>query len=406
MDSSFHCRLRFVNSRNVNVFHVSFCGIKRMPFPSRRSFLVAAGVIAASSLVPAPVDAKPPAFLRMFSKAKPIPEADSLMLAKEDGPWLILATTFVGDNAKTRAERTANEIREKLRLPAFIYQEEFNFTGDAGSRRQTGKRTRYANPHSYQAYAVLVGEYDAVSNPSVDKDLAALKKADLDVFRDPNEVAAEYNVDTPINTIKTWSQKLFHSRKGRTKSAMANAFVTRNPMLPDNYFQQPPVDAFVQQLNEGKPYSLLECDGKFTVVVRTFEGLGAIVDGSHSKEFTPSASRMDRFAADANKMVKRLRADGVEAYQFHDRHRSLVTVGSFDSLGRDLPGGGYEYDPGIRKVMDQYGAFSTRLARQVPGHNGVAANHAAMIPFDVQPTPIAVPKVTKRSLYSATFGRR
>jgi hypothetical protein len=337
----------------------------------------------------------------MFGKSKPIDQADSFMLTEEDGPWLLLATTFVGEDAKNRAQRTAIEIRKELRLPAFIYQEDFDFTGSAGRDNATGRSARYANPHQYQAYAVLVGEYDSVNHESVDKDLARLKSADLDAFRDPDEVAAEYNTDTPASMIKTFSEHLFKSRKGRGRNPMAAAFVTRNPLLPEGFFQQPEVDSFVRQLNDGTEFSLLKAPGKFTVVVRTFDACGTIVGAKNQDDFKPSEERMAKFARQADKMVRVLREQGEEAYQYHDRHRSVVTIGSFETLGRELPGGGFQYEPAIRRLMQQYSALNSAKSQRVPGRQGVAANHIAMIPFDVQPKPIAIPKVSKRSLYSA-----
>jgi hypothetical protein len=185
--------------------------------------------------------------------------------------------------------------------------------------------------------------------------------------------------------------------------------VTRNPILPENFFQSPTVDSFVHEMNDGLQHSLLECDGKYTVVVKTFEGLGAIVDGKAEKEFAPSEERLNRFLVAAEKMTRELRKQGVEAFQFHDRYRSLVTVGSFDYLGRELPDGRFEYAPEIRAVMEKYSAFNVRpeLARQVPsGTKGVAANGVGAIPYDIEPTPIAVPKASKRSLYGARIGTR
>lgn len=368
--------------------------------PSRRSFatLCTAAIVAGVSV---PSEAAPPSLLRMFGKAKPIDEADSFILTEEDGPWLLLATTFVGEDAKDRAQRTAIEIRNELRLPAFIYQEKFDFTGTAGQDNATGRRARYANPHQYQAYAVLVGEYDSVNHESIDKDLSRLKSADLDVFRDPDDVAAEYNTSSPAAMVKAFGEQLFKSRKGRGRNPMAAAFVTRNPLLPETFFQQPEVDSFVKQLNEGTEYSLLEADGKFTVVVRTFNACGTIIGAKNQDEFKPSEERMAKFARQADKMVQELRKQGEEAYQYHDRERSVVTIGSFDSLGRETPGGGFQYEPEIRRLMEQYSALNASRAQRVPGRQGVAANHIAMIPFDVQPTPIAIPKVSKRSLYSA-----
>ena len=369
--------------------------------PSRRSFAVAITAAALTSLSVSPADSAPPSILKLFGRAKPIDQADSFVLSEEDGPWLILASTFVGEDAKSRAQRTAVEIRKELRLPAFIYQEDFNFTGTLGQDQATGRRTRYANPHQYQAYAVLVGEYDSVSHANIDEDLARLKNADLSVYRDPDEVAAEYNTKSPASMIKAFGEQLFRTRKGKGRNPMASAFVTRNPLLPEDYFQQPQVDSFVQQLNEDLDFSLLECEGKFTVVVRTFNGCGTIVGARNQDKFKPSEDRMAKFARQADMMVRELRKLGEEAYQYHDRHRSLVTIGSFDSLGQSLPGGGFRYEPAIQRIMNQYSALNSAKAKRVPGRKGVAAHHVAMIPFDVQPTPIAIPKASKRSLYSA-----
>ena len=330
-------------------------------------------------------------------------------LSEEDGPWLILASTLVGEGSKQRAARLALEIRKELNLPAFIYREQFDFTGNVGKSARSTRRLRYANAYQYEAYAVLVGEYDRVGNERIDEDLRRVKTARLPIFSDKKEQDKEINTSSPVNTVKALSAKLLNRRKeteNQSLGPMANAFVTRNPMLPEEYFESPEVDSFVSQLNEDKEFSLLKCQGKYTVVVATFEGLGTIVDGSKEKTFQPSGKRLDKFAADAGKMCKKLRADGVEAYQYHDRTKSLVTVGSFDSLGRELPDGQFEYNAEIRQVMDRYRAFNSQVARYVPGKNGIAANHAAMIPFDVQPAPIAVPKKSKRSLYNGSLGMR
>ncbi len=349
-----------------------------------------------------------PSLLRIFGRtpnAQPI-STDSYALSEEDGPWLILAATFAGQNSKQRAERLAEELRRQLRLPAYTYNEKFDFTGKLNSANRSAPRMRYANQYQYEAYAVLVGEYDSVEHKNLEKDLEAVRSANPAVFQDPDEVAAETDASTPVTIVNAIKSKLIRSRKNKKNGPMATAFVTRNPLLPEEYFDAPQVDSFVHQLNKDKNFSLLECKGKYTVVVRTFEGLETVVDGRNDKKFLPSMRRLDKFAADAAKMTAQLRADGEEAYQFHDRFKSLVTVGSFDELGRELPDGRFEYSPEIRRVMKRYSAFNAQVARSVPGRQGVAANHAALIPFDVKPAPIAVPKPTKRSLYTSAFGRR
>ena len=46
-----------------------------------------------------------------------------------------------------------------------------------------------------------------------------------------------------------------------------------------------------------------------------------------------------------------LRFKGFEAYQFHDRNASIVTVGSFDSVGTPREDGKTEINPTILRIM-------------------------------------------------------
>jgi len=356
-----------------------------------------------------PVAADVPSLLKIFRRVSPVEvnESKSYALAETDGPWLILASTQVGEGAKQRAERLAIEIRRELRLPAFVYQETFDFTGAVDGSSGSSKRLRYANQYRYDAYAVLVGEYDTINHPGVERDLKRIHLANLPIFRDKKPEAAKSGYMSPIERVKDLTAEMLRKRTDKKLGPMGNAFVTRNPLLPQEYFDTPQVDSFVHQLNDGVPFSLLKSDGKYTVVVKTFEGQRTIVDGKHDKNFKPRIDRLDRNAENANRMTNALRKQGVEAYQFHDRFRSLVTVGSFESLGREFGDGKFEYAPQIRRVMKKYSAMNVdpRLARQVPaGSDSMAANSAALIPFDVQPTPIVVPQVSKRSLYGARLG--
>lgn len=379
--------------------------------PSRSAFLGSLMVCFGFLLIAGPsARAELPSLLRIFGKAKPasVDPSQIYELRQEDGPWLILASTLVGEGARERANKLAIEIRSDLGLPAFIYKENFDFTGKPKDFQRTQKRVRYANQYQYEAYVVLVGEYDRVDHPSVDRDLKSIKSATPTILEDPKEVAAELNAQTPASAVKVVATKLkAMSLGGRRPGPMAGAFVTRNPMLPEDYFEAPLVDSFVSQLNEDfQEHNLLDCEGKFTVVVKTFSGSNTIANSKQEKSFVPNAKRLDKMATDAAMMVNELRKKGVQAYQFHDRERSLVTVGSFDFLGDELPNGGFRYNPEILQTMRKFSAVNVdpALARQVP-QGSMAGNNINMIPFDVEPTPIAVPRKTKRSLYGA-IGRR
>src|SRR6185369_17563432 len=61
--------------------------------------------------------------------------------------------------------------------------------------------------------------------------------------------------------------------KSATKRGpMAQAFFTRNPLLPREYFVPKGVDKFVAKMNEGVEHSLLDNPGRQTVQVATFRG--------------------------------------------------------------------------------------------------------------------------------------
>ena len=363
-------------------------------------------LVSTAASVTAQTPRKPSLLKRMFAPGSTPTRSLSGELSEEAGPFLILAHTLVGEGAKDRAQRLADEIRRDMKLSAFIYKEEFDFTKTVSFDPQTARATKYANRYQYDAYAVLVGEYDSVNHPSIAEDLDRIKRAHPAVLEEADAIAAETDRSNPVTTLKDITHKILRQvqAEGKDYGPMAHAFVTRNPLLPADYFSAPPVDSFVRQLNENVDHSLLQCDAKYTVVVKTFRGGSRILDKSVTGNVDDAWVGMGKLKREADKMVKDLRRRGVEAYQYHDRERSLVTIGGFEELGRELPGGKFQYDAGIRDVMTRYSALSVRpeLARQVPGGtNGMAANAAALIPFDVQPTPIVIPKVSKRSLYGA-----
>jgi hypothetical protein len=354
-----------------------------------------------------PVMAEPPSILKIFGKTPQSQAAsiDPKKLTEVDGPWMILAHSFAGADGRAEAEQLADQLSKELGIPTFIHEENFDFTGKLEEKSNEGRVRRYANQTRYQAFAVLAGEYDSVDHPQLVKDLKRIKASKPAVFSQAAATPpANSDPETPLDAVRN-IQKGLLAKVGKTSPGpMKNAFATTNPMLPQEYFLAPEVDSFVMELNSAVDHSLLDNPGKFTVVVATFAGLSAIDDGKKDKEFIPSSQRMDKCAIQADTMVQELREQGVEAYQFHDRTSSMVTIGSFDSLGTNRPGGSFEYDPAIRQVMATYCA-GNKVAQTKSGP-GFAPKHVASIPFDVKPTPIAVPRKSKRSLYSGKFGMR
>jgi hypothetical protein len=92
----------------------------------------------------------------------------------------------------------------------------------------------------------------------------------------------------------------------------------------------------------------------------------------------------------AHKLTEALRLKGYDAYEFHDRYASIVTVGSFDSTGQPGANGVTEIDPRIKAVIDRF--KSEGASGTVNGKAMVSAKTLVDIPFDPQPVLVHVPK--------------
>ena len=371
-------------------------------YPARLAFAICLTLLF--GLVSTPQPAAGQSVLKLFRSKKVEANAEKdYVLTEVEGPWLILAETFTGPTGEAQAKQLVLELRREYDLPAWYYKEKFDFSRPEFELGADQKPLRYANPSSYEAFAVMVGEFDSVDHPSIDKALEKIKKIEPETFK---SVSAETEVGA-MSTIRRMHSQLNDLLKAdsrQTRGPMFNAFVTRNPLLPESFTRSPEVDAFVRKLNQDVEHSLLKNEGKFTVVVRTFEGLSTTVIGGRTKnDITPNKDRLDTSMALANQMVTALRKKGVEAYEFHDRTKSLVTIGSFDSLGQEGPRG-FQYLPEIQNIVKEYSG--TQRVGLDPNKNMVSyTNNIEKIPFDVSPYPIAVPKVSKRSFYQAAIGR-
>jgi hypothetical protein len=183
------------------------------------------------------------------------------------------------------------------------------------------------------------------------------------------------------------------------------AFGLLNPMLPPEH-QHGVVDDFIQQINRGRPHSLLRNPRRYTVLIATFTGDVVFGQGSSVLDKLPSnnqrMSRLEMGERAAVELCKTLRAQGIEAYEYHDRSASIVTVGSFDQLSH----------PQIQHIIQQYQGTVVRNPQpQVQGfpqqHQGQVARretynpviingiHGSRIECDLQPRVIEVPRVRR-----------
>ncbi len=160
-------------------------------------------------------------------------------------------------------------------------------------------------------------------------------------------------------------------------------------------------------MNDDIEPSLLECPGEFTVKVATFTGL-AVVHPKHIKEIETKgmkSSRLEKGAIKAHRLTIALRAKGYEAYQFHDRKQSIVTVGGFAQPEKVDQEGRFVCTPEVQDLLQRFSAKrqGSTSGVQHPGlQTGILPETLLGIPFDIQPVLIPVPQ---RSV-SSDFAQR
>ncbi|MCC6511589.1 MAG: hypothetical protein IT423_20995 [Pirellulaceae bacterium] len=367
--------------------------------------------------------AGPPSILNMFQERSTAGSEEKLALQPEHGPWMILAMTLTGDDAEQRSVQLAKELQPMLGAPVYVHMREFDHSqplAQAQARLNYGdkeslytKRVRHANAVREKTYSVLVGNYTTTEDPRLAEMLQKVKtarpaclesKAD-DKPTKENVESKDTNWLISTKRMLLWQKNEQSAKKGR----MGAAFVTRNPRLPADYFQNA-VDDFVVKLNENVEHSLLKCKGRYTVRVATFSG-PVVTQLANSmapkKQEEVSTNALDEACLKAGELTAALRAKGVEAYEFHDRNASYVTIGSFDSLGEEPPGGGaFIYNPEMVSIMNQYCGYEIRPVKDV--RTGQYSNTPSCkllndIPFDVEGKFISVPRPAASKVYQGSL---
>jgi hypothetical protein len=314
-------------------------------------------------------------------------------LSEENGPWMIMACSFSGEGAEEQARELVQELRKRFRVPAYAHRVRFDFSDTHGRGiDQFGApiKMRYRRGNEIEEVAVLVGDYPTVDDPQAQKTLHKLKHA-RPTCLEVDEGESTHQSLAGWRTIQKQVQTVIGSEK-KQKGPMGHAFVTTNPLLPEEYFRSPGIDPLVVEMNENVKHSLLDCPGKYTVQVATFKGQ-VVIDQDEISAIEKGkrvSSKLADAAEKAHRLTEALRMKGWEAYEFHDRYASIVTVGSFNSVGSPRPDGKTEINPKVYAVMKTFGAEPTSMS----GPPGAVTGTKSLlgIHFDVQPIPVEVPR--------------
>lgn len=405
---------------------------RRRFVPTMLGLFVATTSLVATILVTSTVaEAAPPWAKLVNFKRIEAKSGTDYPVGEEHGPWLILATTFRGPEAQQDAQKLVYELRKDYKLNAYTHEKSYDysksFVGRGVDKFGHPRKMRHQNNERFNEVAVLIGDFVTVDDPKAKNTLERIKTMRPQTL-DPNGKKESQDSFTAIRQFhnKVWRKDGTQKQRG----PMRMAFVIPNPKLSKNYFKPKGIDKFVEDLNKGRPYSLLKCGKAYTVRVATYTGgtLTQLKKNDKTMGDATATSRLDKAGKSADRLAAKLRERGVEAYVFHDRTQSIVTVGGFDSHGAQrVKDGTLRFDPAVQQVIDYFapirpgsspvqhasfaqgqkdkkwkdGFYDAEVTSGIPGLNGMARYRTFDgTPFDIQPTVIDVPKRSIASDYA------
>ncbi len=291
-----------------------------------------------------------PAFVGLLLSTAPVSAArieavagKRYTLTREHGPWMIMVASFhtTGADGQTEEgkspEQAADELVLELRrkgIPGYVYAIEPEAQLIQTIDRQ-GRPDRRKNLRRVKSIGVLAGNYENIDDKLAQKTLGWVKDYDPKCLKEGVVFQASATRRTPL----------------------AGAFLTVNPLLAPDEVAARQLDPLLLRLNHGERYSLLGCKGDFTLVIASFSGKAKTTghDQQPGDDFLKD-NDLDNAAQEARDLAVALRQhEKVDAFVWHDRKASLVTVGSFDS----------QDDPGIAGMRQRFGALQ-RVTTDVP----------------------------------------
>lgn len=314
-------------------------------------------------------------------------------ITKQHGPWMIMVASFSERHEHVRVsgltpEDAANQLVYALRkrgIPAYTFRlseaDHTNLGTDALGRRM---RTR-APINNNNSISVVAGNYPTVDDKTAQRTRTFIKRLSL---KDLN--------------LESWANGgglVFRETPGQP-GPFSGAFLTINPLFSQEEVAKTKRDPLILRLNGNSEYSILRNKGKYTLAVATFKGRSQTGIGERNYKkaydlFTPNGTLDD--AAERSWKVAKMLREGLfngsqkgrtfEAYVYHDKFQSLVTIGSFES----------PQDPRLAQLAHIF------RAKQHQGTNGksfttgesiiIPGNPPETVIFDPVPSLIAVPQV-------------
>ncbi|MBL8821694.1 MAG: hypothetical protein JNJ77_03830 [Planctomycetia bacterium] len=311
-------------------------------------------------------------------------------LTEKEGPWLIHIGSFRGDEALEFANRFAEETRSKYKYQTYVYSmNEEDARQDREALRQmqlktigsetlaeSTERQKLKTVRVIKEFSVFVGSFPDMENARIEA--ARIKEFDppssipafgVHLYNEPKAKAVrdpEANTFGGIFGLRATTQ----SEEGkRIKQSLGNpyrqAFVVRNPVVtrkksPTVTVQNKnsvPMDPAWNELNAREKHSIFSCPKSWTLVVAKFDPPSEVSPLNSSvvqvgNRSTPASlgKGLENAAETARQMAELLRdgGKGYDAYVFHTRQYSLVTVGAFE----------HRFDPNMEQAWNILSQFA------------------------------------------------
>ena len=261
-------------------------------------------------------------------------------LSNQHGPWMIMVAALRDVPEERRIEgglsawEAADKLVYELRLkgiPAYTFLQSM----------EVGKLDTFSSGAAGQSERKFISRHEAIAVLAGN-------------FRSPDQDDPKNSAKAMLRYIKKDFQPSFLKEKkhggifaitpGRP-SPLSRAHMTVNPVSSPASVKRRTVDSLVRKLNSNMEYSLLKNRGKYTLRVATFRGKSQILqtnrrssEDAHRKFKNMFGSNLDEIGTKAWELTEGLRAASragydrnFEAWVFHDRFESYVTIGSFES---------------------------------------------------------------------------
>ncbi|MBX6313411.1 MAG: hypothetical protein IRY99_10920 [Isosphaeraceae bacterium] len=322
-------------------------------------------VYKANDELPAPtLDVDPPTI------PLPTQPIDAYLLTRENGPFMVLAYTFRSPEAPKLALALVLELRNKYKLPAYIYYMKIK-PGGTGSNIfgvpptapryiRDSESLAQGSPERYRTYdeaAVLVGDCKSQDEARILlKKVKTIKPECLKGIPSPYSWRKDCGLKYALLTANPLrpAQELYPGRE--TPAKPGHDFDTYAMVARLQAHRRP--DKFLLRINSG-PNSIYNCPGPVTMQVAEFVGRSSLNPKDEEMRFSEAAIRRSSplmtAHEDAEKLAKSImdypQLKAYKVYVYHDRTSSKVFMGSFASLD----------DPKLAELQAQMAKISAQM---------------------------------------------